>query len=186
MRPFAILAFGVLLSLPAGAPAFAQAVEMGAKPSIQDINNALTPKPGATAPAGQRTRSIVFGAQQQPVHEPPAPTARFRVEFELNSAELTPAARETLTVLGQALAGDQMAQFRFRIDGHTDARGSEELNASLSTRRAESVRRFLTDNFGIAPARLIAEGYGASRPLDPAHPLDGRNRRVEIVNIGGK
>jgi outer membrane protein OmpA-like peptidoglycan-associated protein len=175
-----------MLALSCGGPTFAQAVEMGAKPSLQDINNALSPKPGTAVPAGQRTRSIVFGAQQQPVHEPPAPTARFRVEFELNSAELTPAAKETLAVLGQALAGDQLAQFRFRIDGHTDARGSEELNANLSVRRADSVRRYLTDNFGIAASRLTAEGYGASRPLDPSHPLDGKNRRVEIVNIGGK
>lgn len=183
MRPTTIFVLGLVMAVAASGAAFGQAVEMGAKPSLQDINNALVPKDGAGI-KGLRTRSIVFGNQQQPVHEPP--TARFRVEFELNSAELTPAAKETLAVLGQALAGDQLAQFRFKIAGHTDARGSDDLNANLSARRADSVRRYLSERFAIAPSRLISEGYGASQLLDPANPLDGRNRRVEIINIGTK
>ena len=183
MRPTPYFALSLILAVTASGPAFAQAVEMGATPSVQDINSALTPKAGAVS--GQRTRSIVFGGQQQPVHEPP-PTARCRVEFELNSAELTPAAKQTLSVLGQALTGDQLSQFRFKIAGHTDARGSDETNASLSARRAESVQHYLSENFGISPSRLISEGYGSSQPLDPAHPLDGRNRRVEIINVGAK
>ena len=183
MRPTTFFALGLMMAVASSSAAFAQAVEMGAKPSLQDINNALVPKDGAIT--GQRTRSIVFGNQpQQPVHEPP--TARFRVEFELNSAELTPAAKETLAVLGQAWAGDALALFRFKIAGHTDARGSDDTNASLSSRRADSVRRYLSDRFGIAGSRLISEGYGSSQLLDPANPLDGRNRRVEIINIGAK
>lgn len=183
MRPTLFVAAGLVTAAVFGfsaAPALAQAVEIGSKPSIQDITNALTPKPG------QRTRAIVFGNSQQPVHAPPPPpTARFRIEFELNSAELTPAAKQTLAVLGQALAGNELSQFRFKIAGHTDARGSDELNSSLSIRRAESVRSYLSDNYGIAPSRLIPEGHGSSQPLDPGRPMDGRNRRVEVINIGG-
>lgn len=183
MRPTLFVAAGLVTAAAFGfsaSPALAQAVEIGSKPSVQDITSALAPKPG-----GARTRAIVFGNSQQPVHAPPPPpTARFRIEFELNSAELTPAAMQTLSVLGQALAGNELSQFRFKIAGHTDARGSDELNSSLSVRRAESVRRYLSDNFGIAPARLIPEGYGSTQPLDPNHPMDGRNRRVEVINIG--
>lgn len=183
MRATQFFAAGLVAvaALSLNGAALAQAVEMGAKPSVQDVTDALAPKAGAVK--GARTRAIVFGSTQQPVHEPP-PTARFRVEFELNSAELTLGAKQTLAVLGQALAGDQLSQFRFKIAGHTDARGSDDTNASLSARRAESVRRFLSDNFGIAPMRLVPEGYGASQPLDPQNPFDGRNRRVEIINIG--
>lgn len=177
MRPTLLFAgLAAVAMLTSGSLAHAQAVEMGAQPSVQDITNALSPKPA-------RTRAIVFGGNQQPVHEPP-PTARFRVEFELGSAELTPAAKETLKVLGEALAGDKLADFRFKIAGHTDARGSDDINASLSARRADTVKRFLSENFGIKPSRLVPEGYGASQPLDPANPLDGRNRRVEVINVG--
>jgi OOP family OmpA-OmpF porin len=69
------------------------------------------------------------------------------------------------------------------IEGHTDNVGKEESNLRLSTKRAESVRTYLTEKFGIAENRLSARGYGSSRPVADNATPEGRqrNRRIEAV-----
>jgi OOP family OmpA-OmpF porin len=69
------------------------------------------------------------------------------------------------------------------IEGHTDNVGGEQYNLQLSQRRAESVRKYLIDNFNIAPDRLKAEGFGESRPIASNSTPEGReqNRRVVAV-----
>lgn len=68
-----------------------------------------------------------------------------------------------------------------RIEGHTDNAGSDAYNLDLSTRRAEAVRRALTDR-GMPASRLVVEGFGASRPLASNDTQAGRdqNRRIEF------
>lgn len=70
---------------------------------------------------------------------------------------------------------------KIRIEGHTDAIGSDAYNMKLSQRRANSVREYLT-NQGISADRLEAVGYGKSRPIAPNNTAAGRaqNRRVEF------
>jgi OmpA-OmpF porin, OOP family len=69
------------------------------------------------------------------------------------------------------------------IEGHTDNVGKEESNLRLSTKRAESVRTYLTEKFGIAANRLSARGYGSSHPVADNATPEGRqrNRRIEAV-----
>jgi OOP family OmpA-OmpF porin len=69
------------------------------------------------------------------------------------------------------------------IEGHTDNVGSKESNVRLSTRRAESVRKYLIDKFGIAPGRVTAKGNGPSRPIADNATQEGRQkkRRIEAV-----
>lgn len=69
-----------------------------------------------------------------------------------------------------------------RIEGHTDSRGSANLNQALSQRRAESVRAALLEE-GVDAARLEAVGFGPDRPLADNANEQGRsqNRRVEII-----
>ena len=52
----------------------------------------------------------------------------------------------------------------FLIEGHTDRVGNTEDNLSLSDRRAESVARVLTEEFGIYPENLTTQGYGEEFP----------------------
>jgi outer membrane protein OmpA-like peptidoglycan-associated protein len=104
------------------------------------------------------------------------------VNFAYNSAELTSDARIILDRLGQALVDDRLKEFAFMIEGHTDAHGSVPYNQTLSEQRAKAVQRYLIDNFGIAEARLRSQGFGKTRLLDPSHPEDGVNRRVQVVN----
>ena len=71
---------------------------------------------------------------------------------------------------------------RLAVDGHTDSRGAEKANISLSQRRAVAVVRWLTDH-GIDARRLEARGFGPRRPLDANTTDAGRtkNRRVEFL-----
>ena len=67
------------------------------------------------------------------------------------------------------------------IQGHTDNRGELEVNMLLSQRRAEAVRQWLIQH-GVEPARLMAKGYGPTRPLVPNITAynRARNRRVQF------
>ena len=69
------------------------------------------------------------------------------------------------------------------IEGHTDNVGKESSNVNLSKRRAESVRTYLIDKFGIAPGRLSAKGFGSSQPVADNSTPEGRqkNRRINAV-----
>jgi len=70
---------------------------------------------------------------------------------------------------------------RVEVQGHTDDRGGDAYNLELSQRRAEAVRQYLIDH-GIDARRIVARGYGLTRPRVPNTNADHRaqNRRVEI------
>jgi chemotaxis protein MotB len=74
-----------------------------------------------------------------------------------------------------------------RIEGHTDnvpiATPLYPSNWELSSARAITVGRYLSENDGISPTRLAAAGYGEFRPVAPNDTRDGRarNRRVDLV-----
>ncbi|HRE12153.1 MAG TPA: OmpA family protein, partial [Ignavibacteria bacterium] len=67
------------------------------------------------------------------------------------------------------------------ISAHTDSKGSEDYNLTLSQKRAESVVAYLA-GAGIDPARLVAKGYGESVPVADNSTEEGsaKNRRVEM------
>jgi outer membrane protein OmpA-like peptidoglycan-associated protein len=72
------------------------------------------------------------------------------------------------------------------IEGHTDSMGAATTNLQLSQRRAESVRQNLIDHFGIAQERLVAKGFGETRPIASNETPEGRrkNRRVSVILLG--
>ena len=115
------------------------------------------------------------------------PSVNLTVTFTTGSAELTPDAVRTLDELGRALTSAELSSFRFRVEGHTDTVGNAATNQALSERRAVAVVRFLNARYGVAPSRLEYVGMGETALLVPTG--DGvsevRNRRVQVVNIGG-
>lgn len=54
---------------------------------------------------------------------------------------------------------------------------------SFSERRAGTIKRYLTEKFGIAGTDLITVGYGKSKLKKPDAPMDAINRRVQVVNM---
>jgi len=68
------------------------------------------------------------------------------------------------------------------IEGYTDSMGSEEMNQSLSERRANAVKNYLVGQ-GVGSARLTASGRGETSPVADNESAAGRqqNRRVEVV-----
>ncbi|MCH8497428.1 MAG: OmpA family protein [Marinobacter sp.] len=102
------------------------------------------------------------------------------VLFATGSAELQRGASSNLDRLVSFLS--QYPDRRAHIEGHTDSVGSVEYNQSLSLRRADSVRSYLTQR-GVAPQRLTTSGVGMDRPVASNANAAGRqqNRRVEII-----
>jgi outer membrane protein OmpA-like peptidoglycan-associated protein len=147
---------------------------------------ALTPAPDS-APATVRTRSIRVNRENAPAMTPASPaktaSASLLITFQTNSAQLTPRARQSLDVVGQALNSEKLGDFRFAVQGHADPRGDPEANLRLSQLRAEAVRQYLVQNKHIADQRLEAVGKGDRELLNPANPTAPENRRVTIVNL---
>ena len=71
----------------------------------------------------------------------------------------------------------------FLIEGHTDAVGSKEYNQMLSEKRAEAVKRALTEYFNIPPENLVTIGYGERFLKIPVPDAEPENRRVVIRRI---
>jgi outer membrane protein OmpA-like peptidoglycan-associated protein len=71
---------------------------------------------------------------------------------------------------------------RVRVEGHTDSRGDDQKNLTLSQRRADAVVAWLV-KAGINPSRLEGRGFGETKPLDPAETAAAwdQNRRVEFI-----
>ena len=112
-----------------------------------------------------------------------APSVDLVIFFDYKSAEITPSAEAALTPLGRALSDARLAGDKFLIAGHTDAKGGAEYNLTLSRERAEAVRQFLIDKFGIDGAKLVATGMGFKHLKNAKQPLAAENRRVQIVNL---
>jgi outer membrane protein OmpA-like peptidoglycan-associated protein len=170
-----LLCIAVGASVPVVA-APAQAQQTLSPSQIECALDPTCPKPQQRKRGLQRGVTVEGGNEEQPL------SVNLYVNFEFNSAELTSDARITLDQLGTALRDPKLAAFSFVIAGHTDAVGGDEFNQKLSERRAEAVRNYMIARCGIAANRLSAKGYGKSQLLDPEHPEDGVNRRVQIIN----
>ncbi len=132
---------------------------------------------------GVKTRGIYFLPNGQPLTEKKKPAVSLKVNFKYDSHELTDEAKQQLQPLGEALNSEQLAEFHFSIDGHTDAVGTEEYNLQLSEKRALAVGNFLYKNFGVDPERLKLRGKGENELLDQSNPKAAANRRVQITTL---
>lgn len=197
LRPPALLsAFAASLWLGLAPPALAQA-----GPSANDIINSLKPgsnmggltrgiRPvGPAAPAEPEAGGVSHHRRAPaavPAVAASAPSISLTIDFETNSAALTPEAVHTLDHLGEALSSAALAHYRFRIEGHTDTVGSQAANKALSERRAQAVADYIVKYFHVSHDRLAPIGMGEAGLLvaTPPQTDEARNRRVQIVNIG--
>ncbi len=128
-------------------------------------------------PAGE---TEVTATGYQPVES--GDQVNVRISFDFDSAALREDQKPQLSTVCEVMK--QVDVQVFQIIGHTDASGSAEYNKTLSQLRAEEVKRFLTDECGIAADRLQAVGMGETAPYDEADPRSDINRRVEFQALG--
>lgn len=104
-----------------------------------------------------------------------------KIYFATNKSEILPESFGILDAIAATLKAHPNI-LKVEIQGHTDDRNTDEYNLKLSDDRANAVRDYLIDK-GIAPSRLIAKGYGESRPIDKRTNEEARakNRRVEFI-----
>lgn len=102
------------------------------------------------------------------------------VNFAFNSSELTSTAKSNLEKLAEVLINNP--DTNINIYGHTDSKGADDYNKTLSEKRANSVVNYLS-SLGIARNRMIATGLGEAEPIADNSTEEGRakNRRVEFA-----
>jgi len=105
------------------------------------------------------------------------------IRFGNDSDHLSQAAQGQLAALGDALNSAGLANAKFMIAGHTSATGSAEHNQRLSEARAQAVRIYLIEHFGIPAERIQATGYGSAHPLPNFAAAALQQRRVEIIRL---
>lgn len=138
---------------------------------------------GPTADADAKTRGFRPAARpgEQAATKQGSGKAPLMITFQTGSAELAPESIAALATVATALQSDRLAGFSFKVEGHADPRGGDELNQKLSQARAEAVVGHLVSRHGILAERLVPVGRGSSELFDDKRPEAPENRRVTIV-----
>ena len=108
-------------------------------------------------------------------------TITLNVEFDTNKAVVKDQYRNEIKKVADFMK--KYPNTTAVIEGHTDNVDTAEFNKKLSDERANSVRQYLINNFGIKASRLSAVGYGLTKPIASNSTEEGRqkNRRVQAV-----
>lgn len=204
-RYLSIMTISAALSMTAGLAVAGDTV------SAAKIVDALKPKPGVTRGLStgpqqpvdaaaqaketgfvntlrnRKTRSLSLGERQE-IAELAAskPKIDLEIQFDYNSADISKTSVTAVQELGKALSDASLQGSTFVVAGHTDAIGGEAYNQDLSERRADTIKKYLTEKYGIAGSNLVTVGYGKTRPKDANAPMDPINRRVQVVNMDTK
>jgi len=138
--------------------------------SVEEFEDALAPT---------KTRGL-----GKIISEDQKPSATMRLQFGLNSADLTPDAVKRLRNLGKAIQREKLKDFVFKIEGHTCNLGTDDHNRKLSQQRALSVRNYLMNTFDLPESQFAVEGYGEKKPMVANTDENARkkNRRVVVRN----
>lgn len=132
----------------------------------------------------RKTRSLSIADREQVASiAKTRPTVDLEINFDYNSAAVSPTAEPQLHSLGKALTSAELAGSVFMLGGHTDARGSDGYNQGLSERRAETVKKFLMETYKIPAENLVSAGYGETDLKNKADPSAAENRRVQVINM---
>lgn len=120
----------------------------------------------------------------QRVVSAPAKSIIENILFETNKYEITESAKEILDKIILVLNTNK--QLKIGIEAHTDSKGSNEANMSLSEMRAKTVSNYIT-NAGIEAKRVKAKGFGETKLLNQcsdgkecSEAEHAKNRRIEF------
>ena len=103
------------------------------------------------------------------------------MHFPVGRSEILPENHDLLGKVRRAIGAFDSVDLI--IEGHTDSTGSEDVNEHLSEQRADAVRHYLVANETLPYDRIIAVGFGSSRPLVSNKTSKGRaiNRRIDLI-----
>lgn len=112
--------------------------------------------------------------------------ATTRVLFETGSVLLkSPESFQQLDIAGRsfkkALEIGKADKWVIEVAGHTDNVGSPQSNLKLSKERAEAIRQYLLQTYGLPPNVVIAQGYGDTQPIAPNNAVEGREKNRRVV-----
>ena len=136
---------------------------------------------------GRTTRSLSVSEREEiAAIVKDKPKIDLEINFEYNSADISAKSLPSVQALGRALSNADLKGSTFVVAGHTDAAGGEGYNQDLSERRADAIKRYLVDKYGVSGSDLVTVGYGKSKLKDPNQPMAEANRRVQVVNMENK
>ena len=124
------------------------------------------PKPAPTVVTEEVKKAMTYATQN--------------VQFATSSSTLLATSLPHLNNVANILKANPA--LKVHIEGHTDSRGNEKVNQTLSTARAKACQAYLISK-GVAADRLTAEGFGSTRPIADNATKQGLelNRRVDFV-----
>jgi outer membrane protein OmpA-like peptidoglycan-associated protein len=190
-------AAGIALSLSAGFAIAGDATEDQILKALtpKRLTRSLTAPPSDTAKAAEETkfvnqirnrttRSLSAGEREQiATIAQEKPSIDLEITFDYNSANLSQKAMPAVTALGKALTNPELKGTTFVLAGHIDAKGGDSYNQDLSERRADTLKKYLMEKYGIAAADLVTVGYGKTKLKNAINPDADENRRVQVVNM---
>ena len=194
---YSVIAGSLAMSLGAGS------ASAGERPSSGSIVKSLTPKPltRSLSGANDATRNAQDGKFVDTLRQRPTrslteserekiatitksrPSIDLEINFEYNSARIGQAAAATVNELGKALTDPTLKGNTFILAGYADASGKAAYNQNLSERRADSVKQYLMEKFGLDASSLVTVGYGSTHLKNTKDPYGAENRRVAVTNM---
>ena len=137
-------------------------------------------KPPTSAPAKPAQASSLEALQKGTLGKSADEGPLRDVNFDFDRSDLSPVARDILKGHAAWLKANSLT--RVQVEGHCDERGTSEYNLALGAKRAESVKRYLTD-LGISPTSLTTISYGEELPLckEQNEVCWAKNRRAHFV-----
>jgi len=142
-------------------------IEVVEKPTAEIIEKPVSPPSQATQLKACQTQVNQAMANDQ-------------ILFSVGQAEIRKTSHPVLNQLASLLLKCQ--RFTVRINGHTDNTGNDQLNITLSKRRAASVKDYFNRR-GVSLSKMIITGYGSRQPIATNSTPEGRakNRRIEMI-----
>ncbi len=135
----------------------------------------------------RKTRSLSLSEREQIAEiATTKPNIDLEINFDFNSASISTGSMPSVKALGDALSDPKLKGSTFVVAGHTDGVGGDAFNQNLSERRADTIKLYLVEKYGLANADLVAVGYGKTKLKDANDPSDPVNRRVQVVNMETK
>lgn len=109
------------------------------------------------------------------------PNVKTTVLFDADKVNLKARYHKKLDEVGTLLKENPGS--KVTISGHTSAVGSKDTNLELSQLRAEMLRKYIVNKFGIDGSRIISNGFGSDKPVATNKTASGRskNRRLDVI-----